>query len=234
MITFAGGSIGRSVLYYENMHQWWGDNVTEAGYDMTFYKEGLATLAQAFYTALQAEHSAGDTVLRRGQPGSMPAWFRNSIGVTPWAAVPGSECRRTPPPTPSSRTLRPTSARWRRQLHKCPAGDPARLRRWQHRQGSAGGRVPPVDARSERLVQPEARCVLHPVVRHRIPRIEWGHQTPNHGSRSERTKLLQRRRSLQLSAIGRTARARSTDRHLVGPSSSLGTSGHWCGETGWV
>jgi hypothetical protein len=61
MITFAGGSIGTSVLYHENMHQWWGDNVTESGYDMTFYKEGLATLAQAFYTALRAEHAAGDT-----------------------------------------------------------------------------------------------------------------------------------------------------------------------------
>ena len=60
MITFAGGSISTSVLYHENMHQWWGDNVTESGYDMTFYKEGLATLAQAFYTALQAEHAAGD------------------------------------------------------------------------------------------------------------------------------------------------------------------------------
>jgi hypothetical protein len=59
MITFAGGKIGTSVLYHENMHQWWGDNVTESAYNMTFYKEGLATLAQAFYTALLAENAAG-------------------------------------------------------------------------------------------------------------------------------------------------------------------------------
>jgi hypothetical protein len=59
MITFEGGSIGISVLYHENMHQWWGDHVTEAGYDMTFYKEGLATLAQAYYAALLAETAAG-------------------------------------------------------------------------------------------------------------------------------------------------------------------------------
>jgi hypothetical protein len=59
MITFAGGTIGTSVLYHENMHQWWGDHVTEAGYNMTFYKEGLATLAQSLYTARVAENAAG-------------------------------------------------------------------------------------------------------------------------------------------------------------------------------
>ena len=59
MITFAGGSIGTSVLYHENMHQWWGDHVTESAYDMTFYKEGLATLAQGLYTARTAEDAAG-------------------------------------------------------------------------------------------------------------------------------------------------------------------------------
>ena len=51
MITFAGGSIDTSVLYHENMHQWWGDNVSEGGYTLTFYKEGMATLAQELYTA---------------------------------------------------------------------------------------------------------------------------------------------------------------------------------------
>src|SRR5579871_2116688 len=35
MITFAGGRIGLSTFYHENMHQWWGDNVTEGGYAMT-------------------------------------------------------------------------------------------------------------------------------------------------------------------------------------------------------
>ena len=29
MITFAGGEIDLDTLYHENMHQWWGDNVTE-------------------------------------------------------------------------------------------------------------------------------------------------------------------------------------------------------------
>ena len=59
MITFAGGFIGTSLLYHENMHQWWGDHVTESAYNMTFYKEGLATLAQGLYTARTAENAAG-------------------------------------------------------------------------------------------------------------------------------------------------------------------------------
>jgi hypothetical protein len=59
MITFAAGTIGTSVLYHENMHQWWGDHVTEASYNMTFYKEGLATLAQSLYTARTAQDAAG-------------------------------------------------------------------------------------------------------------------------------------------------------------------------------
>ena len=28
------------------MHQWWGDNVTEGGYNLTFFKEGMATLGE--------------------------------------------------------------------------------------------------------------------------------------------------------------------------------------------
>src|SRR5215472_1590447 len=41
MITFANSSIDIGTLYHENMHQWWGDNVSESDYTMTFYKEGM-------------------------------------------------------------------------------------------------------------------------------------------------------------------------------------------------
>ncbi|HEY3944976.1 MAG TPA: M1 family aminopeptidase [Solirubrobacteraceae bacterium] len=59
MITAAGARINTDTLYHENMHQWWGDNVTESGYRMTFYKEGLATLAEFLYRARLAEIAAG-------------------------------------------------------------------------------------------------------------------------------------------------------------------------------
>jgi hypothetical protein len=67
MITFAGGFIDTDVLYHENMHQWWGDNVTEAGYRLTYFKEGLATLAEFLYQARLAEQKAGGPYTHKGQ-----------------------------------------------------------------------------------------------------------------------------------------------------------------------
>jgi aminopeptidase N len=50
-ITFANSSIDLDVLHHENMHQWWGDNVSEASYNLTFFKEGLATFGEFLYAA---------------------------------------------------------------------------------------------------------------------------------------------------------------------------------------
>jgi hypothetical protein len=59
MITFPGSQIDLDTLYHENMHQWWGDNVTEGGYAMTFFKEGFATLGEYLFAARRAEMAAG-------------------------------------------------------------------------------------------------------------------------------------------------------------------------------
>jgi hypothetical protein len=59
MITFSGGEIDTDTLYHENMHQWWGDHVTEANYNLTFYKEGLATLGEYLFHARVARQAAG-------------------------------------------------------------------------------------------------------------------------------------------------------------------------------
>jgi len=67
MIAFAGGVIDTDTLYHENMHQWWGDNVSEGGYSVTFYKEGLATLAEFFYAARLAENAAGGPSTAKGR-----------------------------------------------------------------------------------------------------------------------------------------------------------------------
>jgi aminopeptidase N len=74
MITFAGGKIDLDTLYHENMHQWWGDHVTEAGYNMTFYKEGFATLGEYLYAARKAETAAGGPGTAAGR-----AAFTNSL-----------------------------------------------------------------------------------------------------------------------------------------------------------
>ena len=57
MITFAGGEIDTDTLYHENMHQWWGDHVTEASYNLTFFKEGMATLGEFLFAARTAQAS---------------------------------------------------------------------------------------------------------------------------------------------------------------------------------
>jgi hypothetical protein len=59
MITFAGGEIDLDTFNHENMHQWWGDNVSEAGFDLTFFKEGMATLGQYLFDARTAQTAAG-------------------------------------------------------------------------------------------------------------------------------------------------------------------------------
>jgi len=58
-ITFANETIDVQTLHHENMHQWWGDNVSEANYNLTFFKEGLATLGEFFYIANNAQVAAG-------------------------------------------------------------------------------------------------------------------------------------------------------------------------------
>jgi hypothetical protein len=58
-ITFANEVIDLQTLHHENMHQWWGDNVSEANYNLTFFKEGFATLGEFFFIAANAQAAAG-------------------------------------------------------------------------------------------------------------------------------------------------------------------------------
>nr|MDQ2812807.1 hypothetical protein [Actinomycetota bacterium] len=100
MITFAGGTIDTDTLYHENMHQWWGDHVTEGGYPMTFYKEGLATLAEYLYHARIAESKAGGPGTPAGQAAfqaSLVAQFNQLYGraASFWTLAPSN-------PTPYS------------------------------------------------------------------------------------------------------------------------------------
>jgi hypothetical protein len=41
------------------MHQWWGDNVSEGNFNLTFFKEGMATLGQYLFNARNAQTAAG-------------------------------------------------------------------------------------------------------------------------------------------------------------------------------
>jgi len=83
MITFAGGEIDLGTLYHENMHQWWGDNVTEGAYNLTFFKEGMATLGEDLQAARNAEIKAGGPGTAAGQKAfqdSLIAQFNKTYG----------------------------------------------------------------------------------------------------------------------------------------------------------
>jgi aminopeptidase N len=67
MITFAGGEIDTDTLYHENMHQWWGDHVSEASYSLTFFKEGMATLGEFLFAARTAQAKAGGPGTKAGR-----------------------------------------------------------------------------------------------------------------------------------------------------------------------
>jgi aminopeptidase N len=73
-ITFAGGTIDLQTFNHENMHQWWGDNVSEANYNLTFFKEGLATFGEYLFMARNAQTAAGGP----GTPAGDAA-FENSL-----------------------------------------------------------------------------------------------------------------------------------------------------------
>ncbi|MEO8888212.1 MAG: M1 family aminopeptidase [Jatrophihabitantaceae bacterium] len=67
MITFAGGQVDLDTLNHENMHQWWGDNVSEGQFNLTFFKEGFATLGEYLFAARNAETAAGGPYSAAGQ-----------------------------------------------------------------------------------------------------------------------------------------------------------------------
>jgi aminopeptidase N len=102
MISFNGGSMDLPTVYHEDLHQWWGDNVTESGYRMTFYKEGFGKLAEYLLIARRAQQNsagAGGTQSIRGDEAfdrslieqfdstyrQPPAFWRNApSNPTPW------------------------------------------------------------------------------------------------------------------------------------------------------
>jgi hypothetical protein len=95
MIAFSGGRIDTDTLYHENMHQWWGDNVSESDYRMTFFKEGMATLAEFLYGARRAEQSAGGPSTPAGRAAFQASLVRSfnrfyRIGPGLWTAAPSN------------------------------------------------------------------------------------------------------------------------------------------------
>jgi len=99
MITFQGGQIDLDTFNHENMHQWWGDSVTEANYNLTFFKEGMATLGEYLFDARNAATSAGGLDMPAGQAAfdaSLVGQFNTNYANSKlWTAAPSD-------PTPAT------------------------------------------------------------------------------------------------------------------------------------
>ena len=204
MITFAGGEIDTDTLYHENMHQWWGDHVTEHGYTMTFYKEGLATLAEFLFAARKAQGKAGGpgtAAGRRAFQRSLDATFASIYASKDgfWTVAPSN-------PTAwglfsgSSTYDRPGIAYIALRQILGHANFTRALEQIQRQYGGASiteaqleagfGRVA---ADPERRLPPAAGPVLHRVVRHRVPARRRGRPAAHHRPRAGRPRLLHRR-----------------------------------------
>ena len=111
-IVFVGGTIGGAqgtsinTFAHENMHQWWGDNVAEGAPKLMWFKEGQATTAEYYQTALTAANAAGGQGTAAGDAAfeaSLVARFAtnyNSTSTTFW---------NTAPSNPTSVTMNGTS-----------------------------------------------------------------------------------------------------------------------------
>jgi hypothetical protein len=58
-IAFQRGRISLNTFNHENMHQWWGDNVSEGAFNLTFFKEGYADMSEKLAAARTAATGAG-------------------------------------------------------------------------------------------------------------------------------------------------------------------------------
>ena len=101
-ITFAGGTIGGTTgtslgtFNHESMHQWFGDNVSEAAFNLTFWKEGFATLGEYLSTARGAATAAGGMGTPAGDAAfetSLISRFNTNYGTTSstfWTVAPSN------------------------------------------------------------------------------------------------------------------------------------------------
>ena len=172
-------SAARRTFNHENMHQWWGDNVSEGDFNLTFFKEGMADARGVPLHGAQRGR-------RRGRPGRRPgSRFDTSMNngfngnyataSSSWTSAPsnptvGSLSRpRTRTPGRARRTSRCGAKSSARAAGKRDEADPERVRRRQHHRAAARGRVPAVASGLDpRLLQCPARPVLPEMVRHGV------------------------------------------------------------------
>jgi hypothetical protein len=177
------------------VHQWWGDNVSEANYNLTFFKEGLATYGEYLFIAANARAAAGGSEAAFEQSLVAPVQHRvrghgshvdgRAVGSASVHAFLGLEDlqaaghrvhRVAPDPRPG-------------ELQRCAAADSGRVPVGEHHRGAAQIDVRVVPARAVRVLHRGARPILHRVVGHRLSARRWREQTADHRARTRRRRL---------------------------------------------
>jgi Peptidase family M1 domain len=100
-ITFEGGTIDLDTFVHENMHQWFGDNVSEDQFRDTFWKEGWATVGEALLAARIARAHAGGP----GTPKGDAAFDRSLIRLFGQVYAAGRSFWTVAPSNPTVGTL---------------------------------------------------------------------------------------------------------------------------------
>ncbi len=200
MIAFSGGTIDTDTLYHENMHQWWGDNVTEGSYAMTFFKEGMATFAEFLYQARLAENAAGGPAAPAGRAAFQASLVQQfnaiyGLGGTFWTAAPSN-----PDPwglfSGSATYYRPGAAYIALRQILGHANFTRALRQIQRTYGGASISERQLEAAFRRRLPEQSRGgpgaaapLLHPVVRHGLLSGRRSAPARHHRSGSRRPRL---------------------------------------------
>ena len=227
-ITFPGGSIGVGTFHHENMHQWWGDNVSEDVYERTFFKEGYADLSEGYNTARTAANAAGGMGTPAGDAAfeaSLANRFNttyNSTSANNWNVAPSK-------PTNANLFGSQTYTRSGRAYIALrailgPANFTGASKEIQTTYGGSSITQPQQIAIYKKWLpnqspglQEQARRVLPAVVGHRVQRLPRGRQqAADHGSRPRRPRLLRRQRRLR--AVRRRRARRRRRRRSPRPS----------------
>jgi hypothetical protein len=163
-ITFPNGanrtpSVG--TLAHENMHQWFGDNVSEAAFNLTFWKEGWATVGEYLNTANNAAINAGGLGTPAGNAAfdtSLINRFNTNYGTTSnsfWTGAPSNPTVGTLFTTSSTYTRPGTAYLALRQILDASASRPE-SDRWigamKQIQSQYGGGV---------ITEPQLEAVFH-------------------------------------------------------------------------
>ena len=203
MIVFPGNGLGLVYLgglYHENFHQWWGDNVSDANFDMTFFKEGMATLAVQLHSARQAAQQAGGPNTPAGRAAFehyLVHEFDSLYALGPgfWQLAPSN---RSPATYLDLYAVyeRPKAALIALRQILGARGFDAALQAIQHRYAGSSITEPQVEAAfTARLPTHSAACETRlsqfftAVVRYRLPRL----QAADHRARAARQPVLRPR-----------------------------------------